>query len=387
MGAGRRREMTAPARPAVSAPGFGGRRTASARCPAAAREAGGSKGGVAPPWPDRNVQRGVGWLTHLRGGSQPRAPAVLPAPAHQTGRACVARRRAPGIPGAAPTRSPARAPSNRLSAIRSRTHSSTSASCSPALRAARAAGDPSAPVALCRARPRSPPYPYPSDIGNRRSWAILRTVGSPRCPRKTRKQPLGPVAGSVQVFGARSPTLRIGCSVGHELTAALEQVRTHSGGFDRDSHDMGQSRLDNLSGVVRFSAVQSGNDERNPCGTSLIPCLPTRRPIGSPPISLPRLPTNTIGLPPPPSFRAASRISTARPHSGTRCGRAPFLRLAGTVQTRSARSISFTHSNRPLCSARTTRRESSHRAARNKAATSGSSRQPTSHQLPRQLPQ
>ena len=33
--------------------------------PTAAREAGGSKGGVASPWPDRNVQQCVGWLTCL----------------------------------------------------------------------------------------------------------------------------------------------------------------------------------------------------------------------------------------------------------------------------------------------------------------------------------
>ena len=45
---------------------------------------------------------------------------------------------------------------------------------------------------------------------------------------------------------------------------------------------------------------------------------------------------NTIGLDPSPSVRAASRISTARRHSGTPCSRFAFIRVAGIVHTRSA---------------------------------------------------
>ena len=52
---------------AMSTPGDGLRGGApAARRPAAARKAGGSKGGVAPPWPDRNVKRCVGWLLHRK---------------------------------------------------------------------------------------------------------------------------------------------------------------------------------------------------------------------------------------------------------------------------------------------------------------------------------
>ena len=48
---------------------------------------------------------------------------------------------------------------------------------------------------------------------------------------------------------------------------------------------------------------------------------------------------NTSGVPSP-SVRAASRISTARRQSGTRCSRFAFIRRAGTVHTRPATSIS-----------------------------------------------
>ena len=46
---------------------------------------------------------------------------------------------------------------------------------------------------------------------------------------------------------------------------------------------------------------------------------------------------NTSGPEPLPSVRAASRISIARPHSGTRCARCAFMRVAGMVHTRSGR--------------------------------------------------
>ena len=43
---------------------------------------------------------------------------------------------------------------------------------------------------------------------------------------------------------------------------------------------------------------------------------------------------------PSPSPRAASRISIARPESGTRCSRFDFMRLAGIIQTLAGRSVS-----------------------------------------------
>ena len=49
---------------------------------------------------------------------------------------------------------------------------------------------------------------------------------------------------------------------------------------------------------------------------------------------------NTSRRVPSPSVRAASRISTARRHSGTRCSRFTFIRVAEIVHTRPAVSIS-----------------------------------------------
>ena len=56
-------------------------------------------------------------------------------------------------------------------------------------------------------------------------------------------------------------------------------------------------------------------------------------------IRLPRTLGNTSGLPSP-SGRAASRISSARALSGTRCSRFALVRVAGTVPTWAAVSIS-----------------------------------------------
>ena len=56
---------------------------------------------------------------------------------------------------------------------------------------------------------------------------------------------------------------------------------------------------------------------------------------------------NTTGLPPP-SARAVSRIYTGRPHSGTRCSRLAFIRVAGTVHTRFVRSIPAHSASRSL---------------------------------------
>ena len=45
---------------------------------------------------------------------------------------------------------------------------------------------------------------------------------------------------------------RIRRPIGHDPTAALEQVGAHVGGLDRVPHDMGQGRLVALAGVVRL---------------------------------------------------------------------------------------------------------------------------------------
>ena len=89
------------------------------------------------------------------------------------------------------------------------------------------------------------------------------------------------------------------------------------------------------------SAAQSRNDDRPHAARPRSGTSRAAQRIRSPPSALPRSVTNTIGLPPPPSLRAASRISRARPHSGTRCSRAVFIGLAGIVHTPSVRSISL----------------------------------------------
>ena len=57
-------------------------------------------------------------------------------------------------------------------------------------------------------------------------------------------------------------------------------------------------------------------------------------------IGLPLRMGNTSRRTPSPSARAASRISSARRHSGTRCSRFAFIRAAEIVDTRPAVSIS-----------------------------------------------
>ena len=71
------------------------------------------------------------------------------------------------------------------------------------------------------------------------------------------------------------------------------------------------------------SAAQSRNDERKPCATAAILWYWSILGSVDMPIGLPLRIGNTSRLPIP-SVRAASRISSARPHSGNRCSRFAF---------------------------------------------------------------
>ena len=98
----------------------------------------------------------------------------------------------------------------------------------------------------------------------------------------------------------------VGRPLVHEPPPALEQVRTRIGGLDFVLDHVRERHLDNLARVIRFFGC----------------------------------PVPEGGPEPSPSVRAASRISAARRHSGTRCARCAFMRAAGMVHTRSDVSIS-----------------------------------------------
>ena len=67
-----------------------------------------------------------------------------------------------------------------------------------------------------------PPYPYPSGTGDRRSWAILRPVSTPKCLRNAPKRPPSPVAGSSQL-----PAAAYRC-VTYSLHACMTSARRSS---------------------------------------------------------------------------------------------------------------------------------------------------------------
>ena len=87
------------------------------------------------------------------------------------------------------------------------------------------------------------------------------------------------------------------------------------------------------------SAAQSRNDDRKPCGTAVTSRYWSMFGNVDVAIDLPLRIGNTSRLPSP-NARAASRTSSARPHSGTRCSCFAFIRVAGTVYTAAAVSIS-----------------------------------------------
>ena len=88
------------------------------------------------------------------------------------------------------------------------------------------------------------------------------------------------------------------------------------------------------------SAAQSRNGERKPCATAAIRWYCSILGSVDADMGFPLRIGNTRGLAPSPSVRAASRISSARRHSGTRCPRFSFIRAADIVHTRPVVSIS-----------------------------------------------
>ena len=124
----------------------------------------------------------------------------------------------------------------------------------------------------------------------------------------------------------------------HEPPPPLEQVRAGVGRLDRILDSVRQRRLDDLARMVRLLGRPVRKLDRNPCGTQAMPQrASSRRSCGTASRRPLRL-GNTSG--PSPSVRAAARIASARPHSGTRWSRFIFIRVAGMVHTWSAVSIS-----------------------------------------------
>ena len=129
------------------ATGFGARSPAPARCSASGAKSQGVEGGRSHPLASRSVQHCVGWLTTSNGREPARRSRQKPP-----------LRASPGTASTGPSRA------------------SSPASWSPASRTAR-----TVPGRSCRAIVFRPTR-NPSGTGDRRSQAIRRPVGSPRCP-------------------------------------------------------------------------------------------------------------------------------------------------------------------------------------------------------------
>ena len=95
---------------------------------------------------------------------------------------------------------------------------------------------------------------------------------------------------------------------------------------------MGKRRLDDLARVVRLFGRPIRNDDRKPWRTAATSWYWSIFGNFDEAIDLPLRIGNTSRLPSP-SARAAWRTSSALPHSGTRCSRFAFIRMAGTVHT------------------------------------------------------
>ena len=131
----------------------------------------------------------------------------------------------------------------------------------------------------------------------------------------------------------------------HQPPSALEQIRAGVGGPRLVPLHMGQCQINDFPGSIASlgrPAIEAGTksmgygsdaqllEQVGQCRSRkrLSPGFGNTRPV------------------PPVRARARSRISTARLDNGTRCSRAIFILLAGIVQSRSARSISFHRARR-----------------------------------------
>ena len=124
-----------------------------------------------------------------------------------------------------------------------------------------------------------------------------------------------------RAFHANTLSGQVRCPVVHEPTAALEQVRAPIGRLDPVLYHMREGCLNNLARMIRLLGRPVRKLERKPWGTATIPCFRNIRRSCFSSSCLPTRLGNRNGLVPSTSDRASSRISTARPHSGTRCSR------------------------------------------------------------------
>ena len=126
----------------------------------------------------------------------------------------------------------------------------------------------------------------------------------------------------------------------HQQPPPLEQVRPRIRRLHLVRHHMRQRRLDDLPRMV--GPLRRPVPEARP--GSRAQQFRSRAVGASSAASTPRLAarsaSETPRRRPPPSARAAARISTTSPHSGTRCSRFAFIRAGAFVQTRPDTSIS-----------------------------------------------
>ena len=156
-------------------------------------------------------------------------------------------------------------------------------------------------------------------VGKTRDWASAFEHSRPILD-STRVSPYGPAAREMPQ--SMRPDTR------QHLTACT--------GLSEEQNEEAQKRL--AFGEASTHA-QSRNDERKPCVTAAIRCCWSILGSVDAEIGFPLRMGNTSRLPSP-SVRAASRISTARRHNGTRCSRFAFILAAEIVHTRPAVSIS-----------------------------------------------
>ena len=124
----------------------------------------------------------------------------------------------------------------------------------------------------------------------------------------------------------------------HQRVPLFEQVRPRIRPFDA-THRMCKRRFGHLAWAPEHSPHQSRNDERNPCGTAVIPFSQTTLLMVESDSGRSVTDGNTRferSL----SSSAWTRIALAPLDSGTRCARYTFIRSPGIAHTSFSRSIS-----------------------------------------------
>ncbi len=125
----------------------------------------------------------------------------------------------------------------------------------------------------------------------------------------------------------------------HQPVPALEQVRSRIGRPRLVRLHVGQRQIDHFARGIRSLRGPAVEARPESVGTAAIPSFVSREDSVDAESVPPRGFENTQPVPPVLS-RAASRMSSARADSSTRCSLPIFIRSGGTLQRRSAMSIS-----------------------------------------------